>query len=36
MPLVLPWWLFSLYSPLYAGDKKNEEENKKDLMIKIV
>jgi hypothetical protein len=27
---------FSLYSPLYAGDKKNEEEKKKDLMIKIV
>jgi hypothetical protein len=35
MPPVLPWWLFSLYSPLCAGDKK-EEEKKKDLMIKIV
>jgi hypothetical protein len=35
MPLVLPWWLFSLYSHLYAGDKKNEEE-KKDWMIKIM
>jgi hypothetical protein len=36
LPLVLPWWHFSLYSPFCAGDKKNEEEKKKDLMIKIV
>jgi hypothetical protein len=30
LPVVLPWWLFSLYSPLRAGDKKNEEEERLD------
>jgi hypothetical protein len=29
LPLVLPWWLFSLYSPLCAGDKMNEEEEER-------
>jgi hypothetical protein len=36
LPLVLPWWHFPLHFPLCAGDKKNEEERKKDLKIKIV
>jgi hypothetical protein len=36
LPLVLPWWHFPLHFPLCAGDKKNKEEGKKDLKIKIV
>jgi hypothetical protein len=35
LPLVLPWWHFPLHFPLCAG-KKNKEEGKKYLKIKIV